>query len=512
MKRILAIILAVVMVFCLTACSGDTTDTPGENGGVQGSENGIVNLAANLADTFNPYTAKTTLNRNLCTLLFDPLVQIDGRLQPVNALADTITPGEKSLVVTLKSVTFTDGSALTADDVVYSFNLAKGSSDKYKSVLSTITSAEARDASSVIFKLSKADPKAAALLTFPIIKIGTDKLKNEDNVFLTPVGCGRYTLNSAQNGLVANGSWHGGKVNIDKINLINAPDNESLTHSVEIGAIDYYYTDLSDCNIIRMSGERVNVTLNNLVYLGLNLKTDSLQSANMRHAISAALDRKIIKEQGYYNNLIAATGLYLPSLSDISGVQTIENTANSKIAIENLEEIGYNIKENGYFLNSKGSPLTLSLLVNKENSFRMDTAKLIAAQLGAVGIKVNINAVSFSRYKELLAAGSFEIYLAEVNIPYNMDISPLVVSGGAAAYGIPKPSKDSSEGALSGLIDAYYNGTGGIQDIAVTANSELPIIPIGYRTGVLLTSNKIEVNSAASASDIFFGFENLKLK
>ena len=62
------------------------------------------------------------------------------------------------------------------------------------------------------------------------------------------------------------------------------------------------------------------------------------------------------------------------------------------------------------------------------------------------------------------------------------------------------------------MIDAYYNGTGGIQDIAVTANSELPIIPIGYRTGVLLTGDKIEVNSAASASDIFFGFENLKLK
>ena len=509
MRRILAIFMALLMLVCLTACSKSGSDELENNGGGQDAVVYSVNLAANLADTFNPYTAKTTLNRNLCTLLFDPLVQINSAFERVNVLADTVQLSGLNLVVTLKSATFSDGSRLTADDVVYSFNLAKSSSERYKSILSNLITAEIRDASTVIFKLGKADPKAADLLTFPIIKIGTDMLKNEDNVYLTPVGCGRYTLNSTGNGLIANQTFHGGKVNISGINLINAPDEESLAHSVEIGAIDYYYTDLSDCNIIRMSGERVNVPLNNLVYVGLNLKSDVLNNDNMRHAISAALDRSVIREQGYYNNLIAATGIYMPTLKDVSSVQTIENKANSKIAIENLAKIGYNRKENGYFLNSQGNPVSLTLLVNEENTFRLGAANLIAAQLGAVGLKVKVNAVSYARYTELLAAGNFDMYLAEVNVPYNMDVSQLVVAGGSAAYGIPKGEET---GVLEGLIGSYLSGTATLQDIAVTVNSELPIIPIGYRTGVLFCSNKIGVNSEASASDIFFGFEKLNVK
>ncbi len=529
MKRLLALVLAIVISFTFTACGANKTNDPQSSGGAKPSGGSTVNLAYNSADTFNPYTTKTTLNRNLCSLLFDPLVKINANFETVNVLAATTELNGLSCVVTLKSANFTDGSALTAEDVVYSFNLAKNSTQRYKALLSTVLSAEVRDSSSVIFKLSKADPYAASLLTFPIIKIGTDQLKNEDNVFLTPVGCGRYILNSEQSGLVSNKNWHGGRVNIENISLVNAPDSESLAHSVEIGAIDYYYTDLSDCNIIRMSGSRVNVALNNLVYLGVNLNSAVLKSSNMRHAISAALDRNVICEQGYYNNAQPAAGVFSPNWKTVLSVQSIENTANQKIAIENLGEIGYNSKESdGYFKTASGKPLELTLLVNEENTFRLGAANLIASQLSAVGIKVNVNAVSYARYTELLAAGQFELYIAEVNIPYNMDISPLVTAGGAVAYGIPKkddgkktntketaedtPIEQPQAAALEALIESYYSGVGSIQDIAVTAISEMPIIPICYRTGVLFCSNKLDVNNAASSSDIFFGFENINIK
>ncbi len=517
MKRVLALILSVCMVFCVSACGGSQTPAADNPQGEQTNSANVVNLAYNSADTFNPYTAKTILNKNLCSLLFDPLLKVNSALEPVNVLASSSEVSGNSLVVTLKAAHFTDGSPLTADDVVYSFNLAKSSSARYSAVLGSITSAQVRDANSVVFTLAKSDRYAANLLTFPIIKIGTDQLKNEDNVYLTPVGTGRYTLNAQQNGLTSNKNWHGGRVNIETVNLINAPDEESLTHSVEIGAIDYYYTDLSDCNIIRMSGERTNVNLNNLVYIGLNMNSGLFSSVYARQAVSAGIDRNLICEEGYYNNAIAATGLFNPVWNAVSGSQTIQNTANVKIAIENLEEIGYNKKDNeGYFLNSAGKQLTVSLLVNRENAFRLGAADLISKQLAAVGIKVRVNAVDYQTYTSLLAAGSFDMYIAETNITYNMDISELVTPSGKLAFGIKKTvaegEQSENHSALQNVIGSFYTGGGNIPDIAVTAISEMPIVPVCYRTGVLFSGDKISSNPNATADDIFFGFENITFK
>ncbi len=516
MKRIVALLLSVCMAFCVCGCGGKgSIDTPAIDGEASGNVLS-VNLAYNSADTFNPYTARTSLNKNLCSLLFDPLITVDSKMQSVNVLASSYELSGTNLIVVLKNANFTDGSPLTADDVVYSFNLAKGSSSRFSAVLSNITAAQVRDAKSVIFTLTKLDPYAANLLSFPIIKIGTDELKTEDGVFLTPVGTGRYTLNAEQNGLVSNKNWHGGKVNIEKINLVNAPDDEALAHSVEIGAIDYYYTDLSDCNIIRMSGERVNVNLNNLVFIGFNMNTGLFSSVYARQAVSSGINRSIICEEGYYNNAVAATGIFNPAWDAVSGSQTIQNTANVKIAIENLEEIGYNKKDNeGYFLNSFGRQLSVSLVVNKENAFRLNAANLISKQLAAVGIKVQVRAVDYSTYKQLLSAGSFDMYIAETNITDNMDISELLTPSGKLAYGIPKAEsgeENSSAAALKKVISAFYSGTGNIPDIAVTAISEMPIAPVCYRTGVLFTGDKISSNTTATATDIFFGFQNITFK
>lgn len=516
LKKFIAVFSAILLMLCATACNADLPggDIQNEENQAQGKYN-IVNLAYNSADTFNPYTAKTDLNKNLCSLIFDSLVKIDSDFNIKNVLADSIETSQNICSVKIKNAYFSDGSSVTAEDVVYSFNTAKSTNEEYAAILAGIISSEAIDSQTVIFTANKSDPNISALLTFPVIKAGTDKLKNEDNVYLPPIGCGRYILNSENNGLWANVNWYGGNVNINEINLINTPDKESLAHFVEIGAIDYYYTDLSDCNIIRMSGERVNITLNNLVYIGVNMNYDYLNNLYLRHAISAALNRNTVCERGYYNNAIPATGIFNPKWQQASNLQTIENTDNQKTAIENLEKIGYNNKgDNGYVKNSEGNFLTLSLLVNSENSFRVNTANIIAEQLKAVGIKVNVNAVSYAEYTERLNSGNFELYLAEVKITDNMDISPLVIANGSVAYGIVKSDlqTDTVTSALENTVNLYYNAMGSINDIAVTAISEMPIIPVCYRTGVLFCSDRLSPNYQASACDIFFGFENINLK
>lgn len=96
-----------------------------------------------------------------------PTFHLTGRVCVV-----TINPAAK----------FTDGNAVTADDVVYSVSAAKAASQsKYSSKLENVSSCTARDALTVVFNLSHTDEYFVRLLDFPIFEKETEKQVNSDN-------------------------------------------------------------------------------------------------------------------------------------------------------------------------------------------------------------------------------------------------------------------------------------------------------------------------------------------
>ena len=115
------------------------------------------------------------------------------------------------------------------------------------------------------------------------------------------------------------------------------------------------------------------------------------------------------------------------------------------------------------------------------------------------------------------------MYLGEVKITENMDLSELVFSGGSAAYGIvsdknektdeePKKEETKEKFGCAQVIEGFYKGKNSISDIAVTLQSDMPFIPVCYRTGVLFYNEKIENVKIASMSDIYFSIESYKIK
>ncbi len=517
-KRIIALVLSIVMVFALCSCGKNTDEPNNEQNPNQSIYVGDgISLACNTADSFNPYKSATELNRLLCTLLYDSLILLDNEYNVVNVLAESVNTEDGVCTVKLKKAQFSDGTALTADDVIYSFNLAKESSG-YSVRLGSIAEVTADGADTVKFINNKNDTYMANLLTFPIIKQGSDLLKNEDNVELPPIGCGKYILNSDLSGIAANPTHHSGEASVKKVRLINTPDNEALSHAIEIGAVDMYYTDLSDCNILRMSGTRVNTVLNNFVYIGINLENPVLKNDYMRHALSAALNRQKICEDAYYTNAVAATGVFNPAWKAVKGIQSIQATSKSEISIANFKKIGYNKTNNdGFLVNSNDDVISFGLLVNSENVFRNNAATLIAEQLAAVGIKIIIDSVPYNQYVARLESKQFDLYLAETNINNNMDLAPILCSGGALAYGIPAEKQeelpentteqtepaDETAVTLSQVVNGFYSGQNTVSDIAAMAVSEMPIIPVCYRTGILFCGSEIKEPSVNSSGNIY---------
>ncbi|MCL2486778.1 MAG: ABC transporter substrate-binding protein, partial [Oscillospiraceae bacterium] len=267
-------------------------DTPSPNFTLPYSRTGMSQV------DLDPFTCTSTLNDALCHLVYDRLVYIDSEFHIVEAIAQSAEmTTNKMITVILRGIVFSDGSLLTGEDVVYSFEQAK-TSLKYKAQLDNFTSCATGETATniVVFRLEEPDIMAVMNLDFPIIKKFSDRNDPErpstdpQNAHM-PVGSGRYYYYSdIEHGffLMRNKRWYGknptpidGKKPspIERISLVGMPSMESIIHSIEIGTVSYYFADLregflfkdsSDRPSNRFGGNYVTVDLNNLVFLGLN--------------------------------------------------------------------------------------------------------------------------------------------------------------------------------------------------------------------------------------------------
>lgn len=538
MKRILTIFLALVMLV-LSGCGGSKSTTsegtkPSQNVTSEKEESKKVNelsIACSVTDSFCPYTAKTLMNRNITTLLYDSLIVLDNNFNPQNVLASDVKNKGKTVTVTLKSVAFSDGTTLTADDVVYCAKKAMKSSTRYDYALEDVESVSAVSSDTVVFTLSKSDPYFINQLDFPIYKANSETKLSGDNIEIPPIGSGRYVINDEKTELKVNSKYWGDQPKIKKINLINTPDNDSLLHNLEFGNITYHYSDLSDCVLSQVRGNYKRVNTTNLVYLGANMSSGTMSYGEVRQAVSAIIDRNRIINEAYYQNGIATTSIFNPEWKEAKELVTPSGEINKNVYLAQLEKIGYNKKDNkGYYVNSNGDRLTLKLVNYKGNEWRTRAAELISSQLKAEGIKVVTDNLDWNGYKSALKNGQFDIYIAEVKLGNNMDISELVTKGGDASYGIyykksSKKSKNTSSsgtsskkeeatevetapaGSTAEAVKGFYKGDKTLVEVSAAFYGEMPIIPICYRTGIASYLGDIK-GIKPSQSDIYFGIEN----
>ena len=221
-KRLISVFIAVFMLLTFAGCK--KTDKNNTSDIISSGDSTVlsdtINLLCCYSDTLNPYTAASEINRNLTKLMFDSLIKLDNNFEPINCLAESVSADGVTFTVKLKSSRFSDGSTVTADDVVYSYNLARASATVYASQLYEVASISASDALTVNFTLTRQDPYFERLLDFPILKSGSDKRTDIDDVVLPPIGSGRYVPNEECTELIRNDNYMGKKGTIKNIKLI----------------------------------------------------------------------------------------------------------------------------------------------------------------------------------------------------------------------------------------------------------------------------------------------------
>lgn len=452
------------------------------------------------ADSINPYTCTSTLNATLSDLIYDQLVKVNSEFEAEMAIALKIeNNGAKNLVVTLRDgIVFSDGTELTGQDIVYSFNAAKDAKSRFSRQLANFLSCSSSD-NLVYIRLSNADPRASLLLDFPIIKAESDK---EGKV---PIGSGRYVyVNDLEKGtfLLRNEMWYSNnESNVVRVSLSSMPTVESIVHSVEIGTISYFYTDLRDGYPSRINAKYSTVDINNLIYVGVNTTNPSLTQYEVRDALSKALDREEIITSAYAGRAYAATGPLTTSWPTAAAAQSGSTLSELPGAIAELEDAGFINQDADYIRNdSAGNSLRYTVLVNEDSEQQCTVAERIASQLEKAGIGVTIQPLAFNVLRQRIAAGEYDLYIAEYSLFNNMDFSEIFTPNKGLYYGlIPQNTIDTWK--------SYLEGGATIEGVIEAFESELPFIPICYRLGMVCYSRSLSANMDVTESDLFMDME-----
>jgi peptide/nickel transport system substrate-binding protein len=440
-----------------------------------------LTLVYNPLSSLNPLLSNNRTNSDLAPLIFDSLYTLDRNLSPTPKIASTlVTQDNINFLLTIRSdIYLHSGRRLTAADVKYSIDTLRSQTGSfYYQRVSGITACEVTGENTLAITLSSPNGLLPSLLDFPIVPEGM-----ADDA---PDGSGRYRFTKLQDGgavLKASDTYFTGEMPaIREIQLKAVKDTDEMAALFNAGTVNLLRVVREESATLDLKNSKQVASLvnNNLFYVGINIYRAELRDSRVRRAISTYADRIGLSDSYNGNRLYVAYTAFSPlwyladtesaEQNDISGASTL------------LDEAGYSLGADGFRRSAWGSKLTLSLLVNADNFERVSLAEKLAKNLLKAGITVEVIQQPFNQYKQTVASGGFDLYIGEVKIQNDMNLHPLVGSGGALNYGgYSSAAADAAMNKLrTALTDAERKAAA--KELTGILNADMPVIPLFFTT------------------------------
>lgn len=475
MKRILTFLLCLSLLVSLLCACATQTQTPVGSGLSATEEIETDEPAAPsapqsfglsyLADySMNPFTCESLVNRAAFSLLYEPLFSVSTTFQAEPVLCDTFTASEDAMtyrIRLLSGVTFSDGSALSAADVAASYQAAM-KSGIYAGQLSHIRRVMTDGDDTVVFLLDTPYENLPLILDVPIVKADTAAAAR-------PLGTGPYALSEAGGTLSLRRvqSWWqdiSPVVEFDTITLNAAQSSGDIRDAFEFGSTDLVLTDPNSGAAVgyQCDYELWNCPTTTMLYLGFNKNRAPFSSATLRSAVTYAIDRDTIATE-YYGGFAVAASLPCSPLSVFydSTLAASYSHAPAKYAAA-VQTAGLGVQ-------------SAILIVPSADTTRVEVAQRIATALQIGGIGVTVKAMDESSYQSAIKNGNFDLYLGEVRLSNNFDLSAFFSSDGSLRYG------GMANSSLATLCDAVLQNSAAYYDLHSAVMEDAAICPILFK-------------------------------
>ena len=365
--------------------SGEGSSTKGGNGMIpQLSLPAEVDASVGSLVNYNPYSAKPATT----TWLYEPLMMqnsLDCKVAPWLATSYAWEGAQKLVFTIRKGVKFADGSALSAKDVAFTFNLAKKYpamdlagvwNDTFGGHANSVTA----QGDKVTFEFSgPAAPKFTGIIGQKILpekqygSVG-DPTKYVDK---KPNGTGPFkvgSFNGRRLELVRRTDyWQAPKVKVQRLVLEGQPDATQALLQLRTGKLDFYSGEIPNPEkAFVASNPKVNhvwYAPNGITALAPNLKKAPFNDVKFREAMAYAINKQDATLKATYNimHVASQSGLVMPLReSMLPQPYTAKNTTlpfDLAKAGQLLDEAGYKKGKGGFRTNKDGSPLAIKFAV-----------------------------------------------------------------------------------------------------------------------------------------------------
>jgi peptide/nickel transport system substrate-binding protein len=396
--------LTVAATLALAACSPAAT-TPTSTS----KKGGTITLGRVASVTsFDLNNQITANNAFAIDKVFEPLVAFNAKGTIIPWLASKWDVSSDGLTYTFdlrKGVEFSDGTKLTAADVVFSLDrhIKVGGPLPLDAPISSVT---AVTSSEVKLTLKSAYTPLLAELSgfqngiFPANFEG----KTQAAFFKKPVGTGPFVVSTWDPAgdltFVKNTHyWQPGKPYISKLVYKLVPDDTQLTQQLESGEINAIdeVTDSSVSTLKANSSVSVETAGSwEIEQLFFNTKNKYLADRSVRRAIAMALDRNGITKATTFGTATVANSLIPPTIADSANSSGYALKFDVTAAKAELAQSKY------------PTGFTFTLMVASGNSLRAQEAQIVQASLAKIGITVKIQSIDIATFRANFFAYKFD--------------------------------------------------------------------------------------------------------
>lgn len=499
MKRIWSLLLCLLLLLsCLSGCKRDASayvptgdaldsDTQDNTPVVKPNTPQELTMAYYPGRSMNPYQCLDFTNRALFSLIYQGLFAVDREYKAVPILCQTyeISSDMKTYTFTLAPARFSDGTALSVQDVAASLNAAK-ESDYYAGRFLHITSISA-SVNSVVIQLDTPFENLPILLDIPIVK--ASEISAEQ-----PLGTGAYLLENAIGGkrLRRQAAWWCNTsanlvVTAPYIPLVEAQSTSHIRDQFEFADVGLVCADPGSDTYAdyRCDYEIWDCENGLFLYLVTNAKSTFFSNDAVRQALTHAIDRDALVKT-YYRGFARSATLPASPLSPYYDTNLAARYGyNREKFITAVEEAGL-------------TGATLTMIVNPDDSLRLRVGKQIAQMLTDCGLTVVIKEITSEKLAENLLWAEYDLYLAQTKLSPNMDLSAFFKPYGSLNYG------GLSDSAIYTMALRALENSGNYYNLHEMIMEDAQLCPILVRSYSVYATRGLVTALQPSRDNLFF--------
>ena len=554
-KRIIVAALAIAGAMALSGCGGSKSGGEGTKSGdttqtAAGKKILTIQLGPDV-ESIDPALNSAVDGANYILFAFDNLLKMDKDGKVVPGLAEKYEVSDDQLTWTFHlrdGLKWSDGSALTADDFVYSWQrlvdpsvaapyaqTVLGMVEGYDDAIGrpdadgnttvdpdpTKLKVEAPDEKTLIVHMAKPTPyfdKLAAFVSLSPVKKDVVEA-NPDGWSIDPktyTSTGPFKLTGWEPGSYLmfeknENYWDADSIKLDGIKCLLMQDQNATFSAYESGDA-LMIKDVPTQEITTLK-ERSDFHIDPILgtyYLDLNTTLDEFKDPKVREALSLALDRKYISETITSGTYTPASGFVSEGVTDWNGTAWQDNITDKSAYINiddhagNLAKAKELLKEAGY---ENGVGLPEMVYSTNDASYHKKIAEYLQQAWGELGLKVQVNIVEWKSFTPQRRSGNYQIardgWVMDYNDPSN--ILELALTGNGnnnAKYSNPEFDALMSKAATEKDPQTRFGYLHQAEDFIM---KDTAMVPLLYYNDFYLQSDKI--TGSWHSPDGFWHFE-----